>query len=108
MSNRTLNTPQELADFLTGKELYNDGFNMSSCKSAAQQQGWQSAQQRDIAHYKALVNDLGCSVCDGFAMVYERKGTNIYLDRWGDWMTVEVNGKTIIDTRQPVFLSQSA
>lgn len=108
MSNRTLTTPQELADFLTGKELYNDGFNMSACKSAAQQQGWQSAQQRDIAYYKDIVNDLGRSVCDGFAMVYERKGTNIYLDLWAGWMTVEINGKTIIDTRQPVFLPQSA
>ena len=108
MSKRTLTTPQELRDYQIGKQLYSDGKAMDNCTTQAQQQGWHSAQQRDIAYYKDIVNDLGRSVCDGFAMVYERKGTNIYLDRWGDWMTVEVNGKTIIDTRQPVFLPQSA
>ena len=99
MSNRTLNTPQELADFLTGKELYNDGFNMSSCKSAAQQQGWHSAQQRDIAVCEKIVREEGSEVCEGFAIAYNRNGLYIYLDTYAGWMTVKKNGATVLDTR---------
>lgn len=96
MSNRTLTTPQELADFLTGKELYNDGFNMSACKSAAQQQGWQSAQQHQ---YVAILERRGSTINDGFATVYKRNGLDIYRDNYAGWMTVEEDGATVLDTR---------
>ena len=96
MSNRTLNTPQELADFLTGKEMYDDGIDIFKCKNAAQCQGWQSARQQQ---YVAILEKRGSTINDGFATVYRRNGLDIYRDNYAGWMTVEEDGATVLDTR---------
>ncbi len=40
MSNRTLKTPQELTDFLIGKEIFNRGGYINDCTSEAMRQGF--------------------------------------------------------------------
>lgn len=96
MSKRTLTTPEELADFCIGKELYNDGIDIFKCQNTAQCQGWQSARQQQ---YIAILERRGSTINDGFATVYKRNGLDIYRDNYAGWMTVEEDGATVLDTR---------
>lgn len=43
MSNRTLTTPEELADFCIGKQLYRDHRMVEACTTQAQRMGWYKA-----------------------------------------------------------------
>ena len=96
MSKRQLTTPQELADFLTGKEMYDDGIDIFKCENDAQCQGWQSARQHQ---YVVILEKRGSTINDGFATVYKRNGLDIYRDNYAGWMTVEEDGATVLDTR---------
>ena len=40
MSNRTLNTPEELRDFLIGKSIFRNGGYLNDCTSEAMRQGF--------------------------------------------------------------------
>ena len=40
MSNRTLSTPEELADYLIGKSIFRNGGFINDCKSEAMRRGF--------------------------------------------------------------------